>query len=133
MEKEMKILFSKIGTEKAPEDFTALVMNKIEAKKPYSLSLQMTKNSYWFLLPYLIAMLITLPFIIPTINWVINIDWSFISFDISFVREWIGSLRDSFSGITIPTHAIIISLVCSVILLIFSIEVLTQSRRRILN
>lgn len=128
----MKNLFNKIGTEKPPEDFTALVMKKVDAENPYAHSSAIAKNNYWVLLPYLIAMLIVIPFITPTINWIINIDWSFFLNDISVIREWIGRLADSFTGITISTQTIIASVACSVLLIILSIEVFTQNRR-ILN
>ena len=133
MEKDFKILFEKIGTEKPPEDFTAVVMRKIEAKNHFSLSHSLPKNSYWFLLPYLIALLMIVPFIVPTINWIINIDWSFISFDISFIPEWIERFKDSFTGITFSTQTIIISLASTVLLIISSIEIFAQSRRRVLD
>ena len=131
-EKYMKILFNKMGAEKPSEDFTSLIMSKIEAENPYTLSNAIPKYNYWFLLPYLIALLVAVPFIIPTINWIINIDWSFLSLDISVIREWIGSFADSFTGITISTQTLIVSLACAVLLIILSIEMFVQNRR-ILN
>ena len=125
----MKILFSKIGIEKPSKDFTSQVMNKIEAKNPYANTQAVPKNNYWILMPYLIAVLIVIPFIIPTINWIINIDWSFISNDISVIREWIGRSADYFTGITISSQTIIASVVCLVFMIILSIEAFTQSRR----
>ena len=127
--KNMKALFNKMGIEKPSEDFTVLIMRKIEAKNHYAQSIAIPKNSYWFLLPYVITLLIAVPFIIPTINWIINIDWSFIAFDISVLREWVGSIVDSFTGITISAQTIIISLACTILLIIFSIEMFIQSRR----
>jgi hypothetical protein len=133
MDKDLKILFDKLGTEKLHEDFTTLVMRKIEANNPYSLSRSLPKSNYWFLLPYLVAVILIVPFIIPTINWIINIDWRFISFDISFLREWFGRLADSFASITLSTPVIIMSLACSVLLIISIIQILTQSHRKIYN
>ena len=132
MERAMKNIFNKIGTEKPPEDFTALVMKKIETENPYAHSSAIPKNNYWILMPYLIAVLIVIPFIIPTINWIINIDWSFISADISVILEWIGRIADYFTGITISSQTMIAFVACSVLLIILSIEVFTQNRR-ILN
>ena len=132
IDKEMKAVFQKIGTETPPEDFTKLVMNKIEVNNPYTLSHTMPKSNYWSLIPYLIAMIIAIPFIVPTINWIINIDWSFILKDIGTILEWIGSFSDRFSGITISGNTIIISLACSVLIILLSIEIYVQNRR-ILN
>ena len=128
-EKNMKLLFNKMGAEKPSEDFTSLIMSKIEAENPYALSNAIPKYNYWFLLPYLITLLIAIPFIVPTINWIINIDWNFISLDISVIREWIGSFADSFAGITISMQTIIISLACTVLLIILSIEMFVKNRR----
>jgi len=128
-EKNLKILFNKMGGEKPSEDFTSLIMSKIEAENPYALSNAIPKYNYWFLLPYLITLLIAIPFIVPTINWIINTDWNFISLDISVIREWVGSFADSFAGITISMQTIIISLACTVLLIILSIEMFVQKRR----
>ena len=128
-EKNLKILFNKMGGEKPSEDFTSLIMSKIEAENPYALSNAIPKYNYWFLLPYLITLLIAIPFIVPTINWIINTDWNFISLDISVIREWVGSFADSFAGITISMQTIIISLACTVLLIILSIEMFVQNRR----
>jgi hypothetical protein len=129
MENDMKILFRKIGVEKPSEDFTAQVMTKIEAEKPSAYSQAVTKNNYWILIPYFIAVLIVIPFIIPAINWIINIDWSFVSTDISLLREWFGRIADYLTGITITSQTIVTSVVCLVFMIILSIEAFTQSRR----
>ncbi len=131
-EESMRVLFQRIGTETPSEDFTEMVMNKIKARSLYNLSHDLPKSNYWFLMPYLIAMLIIIPFIVPTINWIINIDWNFILNDIAVIREWFGSFLDKFSGISISNYTMILSLAFSVLLILLSIELFAH-HRRILN
>jgi hypothetical protein len=132
-DKDFKILFEKMGTEKTPEDFTSKAMRKIEAESSYALSKILPKDSYWFLLPYLIALILVTPFIVPTINWIINIDWSFVSFDISFLHEGFERFADSIAGIALTTQSILIALVFAVLLIIISIEIFTQSHRSVFD
>lgn len=131
MEKDFKLLFGKIGNVKAPEDFTNVVMKKIKAENQYARAHALQKSSYWSLLPYLIAMILVIPFVIPTINWIINIDWSFISFDISMIREWIERLADNFAAVTFTSQAIIISLIFVVMLAILAIEISGINQKKI--
>ncbi len=131
MEKDFKILFDKIGVEKAPEDFTTVVMRKIVTENSFSLSHALPKRSYWSLVPYLAALIIVIPFVVPAVNWIINIDWSFIAFDTSIIREWFEQLADNFAGITFSTHAIIISLAFTVLLVTLAIEVTHINMRRL--
>jgi hypothetical protein len=133
MEKDIKILFDKIGTEKPSKDFTELIMRKIEAENPYFLSLPKNESSYWFLLTYAIAMALVIPFVAATIKWIINIDWSFLYFDISVIREWIGSFSDFFTGIAISPQMVIISISCSVLLTILTLELLVETHRKIVG
>lgn len=131
MEKDFKILFDKIVAEKAPENFTTMVMRKIEAENSFSLSHAIPKRSYWSLIPYMVALIIIIPFVVPSINWIINIDWSFIAFDPSVLRVWIVQLTDNFEGITFSTQAIIISLAFTALLITLAVEVSYINRRRI--
>jgi hypothetical protein len=133
MEKYFKSLFDKIGAEKAPEDFTTMVMRKIEAENSFSLSHALPRKSYWSLIPYLVALILVVPFIVPSINWIINIDWSFIAFDISIVGKWIEQLKENFTGITFSTQAIIISLAFTVLLIALAVEVSYINLRRIFD
>lgn len=130
MEKKMKQLFNKIGLEQASEDFTILVMNKIEPGIVKVTSVKSIFKKYNFLIGYLVAFLLVVPFIIPAVVYLSGLRIRF--FDINIIREWFNSFLD-FISIDSFSTSIFISIACSIIIALFALGVFNELRRKSFN
>ena len=133
MNKDIKILFDKVGLEKPSDSFTSELMKRITSQNPLPVTMRKLHINYWVLLPYLVAILLIIPFLKASLNWIININWDFISFDLNPIREWFGSLIATFTEITITPQTILMTAVCLALSAVIAYELFMLTRRRILE
>lgn len=133
MNKDIKILFDKLGLEKPSYGFTSEVMKRITAENPLLVTQRRVGINYSIFLPYLVAVVLIIPFLKASLNWIININWDFISFDLTPIREWFGSLVATFTEIAITPQTILMAVVCLTLSAVIAYELFMLTRRRILE
>ena len=131
-DRKMKELINKIGLEQPTANFTTILMDKIAMEHKTFMEKTSIFRRYGFILSYLAAVLIIIPFVIPDVRHLMRINIQLVDIDFNVIREGFNQMITGFTQINLSA-TFFISVACSVMIFIFALNAFVDLKKRKIN